>query len=118
MVARFAPARSCLAGSFQRCTCRSGNGRTVRCEYQQNGFASRDTAPCCARTHRQVLEARACVCWCFSRQLTCAEGSERLNMVYGECLPHVAEREISSVSANFGIRGRKNRVVFVFNNVC
>ncbi len=42
-----APALSGLAAEFVRYPCRSGSGKTVRCEFQRGGFASRDIAPCC-----------------------------------------------------------------------
>ena len=60
-----------------QCTCREDSGEMPYAVFLTRGFASRDIAPCCARTRRQVLIEDGAL-GCFSRQALCAEGSERV----------------------------------------
>jgi hypothetical protein len=55
--ARFAHAQTRLADCISRSPCRVGSGIRFGANFSKVGFASRDIAPCCARTRRQVLEA-------------------------------------------------------------
>jgi hypothetical protein len=75
MVPRSAPALSSLVGHQTASSSqRQREERSTLISVKR--FASRNSAPCCVRTRRQVLEAG--LCWWSLRQTTRAEGSERV----------------------------------------